>query len=40
VKFKAAGEAMQKNEELNKLAKYMQRSFCVIVLETSYSPKT
>jgi hypothetical protein len=40
VEFKAACEQFQKDENLKAVAKDMPRSFCVIVLESSYHPST
>lgn len=38
--FKRQAAEFQKNEELNKLAKDMPRSFCVITVEAAFDPNT
>jgi len=38
--FKTVCSGFQKDKELQKVAKGMQRSFCVIVLQTAFDPKT
>jgi len=37
--FKAVGEELQKDEEMKKHAKSMQRAFCVMVFTQTYMPK-